>query len=245
MASQWQNFLRNEGEWEGSFATVNLAGEIEQESASLLCLESAEADRLVRFRLRRFGPEGRLGEPITDHRQDYRSLGRQVVFFESGAFSKGSLQLAPQTPFGAEYGFIHANRRHRLVQLYSNAGSSSSLVLIREFRAGRGATELPALAPVHLLGRWQGIRAEVTADWPEPELSDCSVSFDAADLAGVQFLPDGGYSRRPDQLSHRMAFSVEAGWLRAPDKLERLVRHYDASGAWLSACHEQLHFDGA
>ena len=41
MSSQWQNFLRNQGEWHGSFATINLAGEIEKESDSVLSLESA------------------------------------------------------------------------------------------------------------------------------------------------------------------------------------------------------------
>lgn len=244
MTSQWQNFLRNQGEWHGSFATINLAGEIEKESASMLSLESAEEDRLVRFRLRRFGPEGKGAEPISDHQQDYRSLGRQAVFFASGTFCKGSLQLAPQTPFGAEYGFIDANRRHRLVQLYDVAGRPSSLVLIREFRAGSGASERPPLEAEQLLGRWQGVRATVSADWAEPELSDCSTSFAGSDLETAQLLPDGGYSRRPDQVSHREAFSVEAGWLSGPDRLERLVRYYDASGAWLSACHEQLNRHG-
>jgi hypothetical protein len=36
-------------------------------------------------------------------------------------------------------------------------------------------------------------------------------------------------------VNHRQAFTVEAGWLPAPDRLERLIRRYDASGAWLSA----------
>ena len=147
MTSQWQNFLRNQGEWHGSFATINLAGEIEKESDSVLSLESAEEDRLVRFRLRRFGPEGKGAAPISDLQQDYRSLGRQAVFFASGTFCKGSLQLAPQTPFAAEYGFIDANRRHRLVQLYDVAGRPSSLVLIREFRAGSGAVSGRPLKP--------------------------------------------------------------------------------------------------
>jgi hypothetical protein len=42
-------------------------------------------------------------------------------------------------------------------------------------------------------------------------------------------------------VSHRHAFTVEAGWLTAPDRLERLIRRYDSSGAWLSATHEMLH----
>jgi len=41
-------------------------------------------------------------------------------------------------------------------------------------------------------------------------------------------------------VSHREAFSVEAVRLTAPDRLERLIRRYDGSGAWLSASHEVL-----
>ena len=96
MTSQWQNFLRNQGEWHGSFATINLAGEIEKESASVLSLESAEEDRLVRFRLRRFGPEGKGAAPISDHQQDYRSLGRQAVFFASGPPARAHCNWHPK-----------------------------------------------------------------------------------------------------------------------------------------------------
>jgi hypothetical protein len=38
-------------------------------------------------------------------------------------------------------------------------------------------------------------------------------------------------------VSHRQALVVEAGWLPAPQRLERLIRRYDASGAWLSSTH--------
>jgi hypothetical protein len=41
----------------------------------------------------------------------------------------------------------------------------------------------------------------------------------------------------PLQVNHRTAFEVEAGWLPAPDQLERLIRRYDASGAWISSSH--------
>jgi hypothetical protein len=53
-------------------------------------------------------------------------------------------------------------------------------------------------------------------------------------------LADGGYCHWPGQVSHRGSFSVEAGWMSAPDRLERLIRRYDNSGAWQSASHEVL-----
>jgi hypothetical protein len=258
MASQWDNFLRNLGVWEGSFASLTTEGEIQECTPSILSLEAGEEERLVHFRLRRFGPDGIGGEPTRDIQQDYRTLGRQVVFFDSGSFAKGSLQVAPGTPGGAEFGFLHGDRRHRLVQLFDAAGLFSGLVLIREFRSGCEAVEQPPLNPARLLGSWRGQAATITADWPEPECSDCRIEIGVAAQAlrlrthlGTEenespaldgsdrllLLPDGGWSLAPQQLTHRAACTFEAGWLVAPDRLERLIRRTDASGAWRSSTH--------
>lgn len=272
MASQWLNFLRNLGEWRGTFTSVDTAGELGESTPSILSLESAEEDRLVRFRLRRFGPGGSEGEPIRDNREDYRSLGRQVVFFDSGTFCKGTLQVAPGTAFGGEFGFIDGDRRHRLVQLHNADGTLDGLVLIRELRTGTQAAELPVLEPAQLLGTWRGEAATITADWPEPDRSPCalSVSTTAPEhlsldlqlgaericssgllqgrqllLAGepparLQFLPDGGCHLTPLQVSHRRAFNVQAGWLMDADRLQWLIRRFDATGAWQASSHLQL-----
>jgi hypothetical protein len=130
-------------------------------------LESAENDTLVHFRLRRFG-QGMDAPATHDLQQNYRSLGRQVVFFESGAFSKGTLQVAPSTRFGAEYGFVAPDRRLRLVQLFGEDGCFESLVLIREFRSGSQAGERPPLTGEQLVGSWRGEAATISADWSEP-----------------------------------------------------------------------------
>jgi hypothetical protein len=177
-----------------------------------------------------------------------------VVFFESGTFCKGSLQLAPGTVFGAEFGFVAGNRRHRLVQLHSPEGAFESLVLIREFRAGSGSSERPPLEVDHLLGHWTGQAATISAKWPEPDLApshlnvhregDGTLTFHTRigaveETIGGQserlmLLPDSGYCLVPLQVSHREAFRVEAGWAPCPDRLERLIRRYDTSGAWIS-----------
>lgn len=250
MASQWQNFLRNLGEWRGSFTTIGPDGCLRDSSPSVLTLASEEEDRLVRFGLKRWpagtamdpggGPAEGAGEPSRAIEQEYRTLGRQVVFFASGAFNKGSLQVAPNTAFGGEFGFIGGNRRHRLVQLYNEAGSFDQLVLIREFRAGSDAAECAHTSADQLLGSWSGQSATISADWPEPTLSDCQLQIGAADLDGLRLLPDGGFCRLPQQVSHREAFVLEGGWLLAPGRMERLIRRYDGTGAWLSASHEVL-----
>ena len=250
MASQWQNFLRNLGEWRGSFTTITSDGTLRESTPSVLTLKREDNDQLVRFGLRRWpagmaiapggGPADGAGEPSYAMEQDYRSLGRQVVFFDSGAFNKGSLQVAPNTVFGGEFGFIGLNRRHRLVQLYSEAGTFDQLVLIREFRAGSGAQECAPTSADQLLGTWAGVTATISADWPTPDMADCRLELGSAELEGLRLLPDGGFCRLPERISHREAFVLEGGWLPAPGQMERLVRRYDATGAWLSASHEVM-----
>lgn len=254
MGSQWDNFLQNLGTWEGSFTSVDAQGTLLESTPSVLSLEQGEEARLVHFGLRRYG-NGLEAPPTREMSQEYRSLGKQVVFFDSGSFCKGSLQVAPGSAFGAEFGFVAGDRRHRLVQLHSPEGAFESLVLIREFRAGSAATERPPLEADHLLGAWSGTAATISADWPEPDRSPCSLAIErdgnatlaiATRIGAVEetsgrggerllLLPDSGYCLAPLQVSHREAFTVEAGWLPSPGRLERLIRRYDASGAWVSA----------
>lgn len=186
MASQWQNFQRNLGAWRGSFTNLDAYGTVLESSASLLTLSSADEGRAVHFRLRRSASGDPVADPSQDTAQEYRTLGKQVVFFDNGSFSKGSLQIAPATRFGAEYGFISGDRRHRLVQLFTDDGSFSSLVLIREFRDGSGAAERPPLSLEQLGGRWQGQAATIEADWPEPTLVDATIAVDQPDAASLR-----------------------------------------------------------
>ena len=245
MAGQWSNFLRNLGEWHGVFSAFTPAGDHLSDTPSILSLESGEADpsgriTMVQFRLRRFGSSDRQGEPISDISQEYRSLGRQVVFFESGTFCKGTLQLAPATASGAEFGFVAGDRRHRLVMLHDAEGRPDRLVLIREFRVGSDAPERPLLHADQLMGSWHGLSATVTADWAEPDGADAKLEVTPAWLNELVLLPDGGYALVPQHVSHREAVVLEAGWLLAPDRLERLIRRYDRSGAWQSSTHQCL-----
>lgn len=270
MGSQWQNFLLNRGEWQGSFTSLSAEGVVTDSTPSILILEPADEERLVRFHLRRYGSGSYDDQPTREVRTDYRTLGRQVVFFDTGSFSKGSLQLAPKTPSGAEFGFIATDRRFRLVQLFNDDGGFDGHVLIREFRAGSTAQERPALTLESLCGHWCAQISTISSDWPVPDLSTSEIRIERSLASGddglrietsaapaeasfsvrsdgeslltdgpclrrLQLLPDGGYSLIPLQESHRQAFSVEAGWMPAPDRLERLIRRYDASGAWISS----------
>jgi hypothetical protein len=165
MENNWGNFLKNLGEWQGSFTSVSLEGELLDSTPSILNLEGYENNRLVRFRVRRFRTGGYGEPPVTDYSQEYHSLGKETIFFNTGAFSKGTLQLAPFSEFGAEYGFVAENRRLRFVQIYDKQGNLYSLVLIREFRSGTDARERDRLTVEQLCGEWHGTACTAYSDW--------------------------------------------------------------------------------
>jgi hypothetical protein len=173
----WQNFLKNLGEWRGSFSRLTSQGEIVSSTPSLLTLEGFEDNQWVRFRLRRYNNPDYQDPPSQDYSQDYRALGRQAIFFDTGAFSKGPWQLAPFTEFGAEFGFVDGDRRFRLVQLYDQGLALSSLTLIREFRQGSTAQERPPLQLAQLLGTWHGKACTAYPDWRPPEITATTLTL--------------------------------------------------------------------
>jgi hypothetical protein len=267
MASNWENFLKNLGEWTGTFTQVSIDGEILGSTPSILTLEGLEDNQLVKFRLRRFATAA-SEPPTSDRSQEYRSLGRQAVFFDTGAFSKGSLQVAPFSEFGAEYGFVAEHRRSRLVQLFDKQGNFASLTLIRELRSGTDATLRPDLTVEQLVGKWVGVACTCYADWRDPDTMQTSLEisqvgdslqqqlafgdrtisstaridghklqFAGATPRTILLLPDGVSSNTPLQISHRQPFFVEAGWLLGDHRRQRLIRTYNDKGEWISSTH--------
>jgi hypothetical protein len=258
MASNWENFLKNLGEWRGSFTKISPHGEILDSTPSILNLEADDHNQAVLFRLRRFNSGNYDSPPIQDYQQEYRSLGRQNIFFATGAFSKGTLQLAPFSEFGAEYGFVDDDRRLRLVQLYDQKGNFISLTLIREFRSFTDAYERPQLTVEQLIGNWQGKAHTVYADLRPSETYatyleikkigdgylEQKLSFQSQIISETEgiyrqilLLPDGSSSNVPLQLQLRKPFFVEAGWLVRENERQRLIRNYSDKGEWISSTH--------
>lgn len=170
------------------------------------------------------GPSEVPMNQATPWRRTTAALAAKWCFFDSGAFNKGSLQVAPNTVFGGEFGFIGLNRRHRLVQIYNDAGTFDKLVLIREFRAGSGAEECAPTSANQLVGTWEGKAATISANCLEPDIADCHLVLGEAELEGLRLLPDGGFSRLPQRVSHREGFVLEGGWLPSTGLMEGLIR---------------------
>lgn len=179
MASQWENFLKNLGEWHGSFTQLSPKGEVVKDTPSIISLEGINDNKTVRLRLRRFSPNpSGVGEPEVDELvREYQTLGRDILFFENGSFCQGSIQLAPYSECGAEFGFTYNSRRLRLVQLYNTSGNLSNLTLIREQLPQKNVPERPALTVKDLLGKWQGEAVTMYPDRREPDSYSTSLEL--------------------------------------------------------------------
>jgi len=171
MVSQWENFLQNLGEWHGSFTQLSPRGEVLQDTPSIISLEGLNDNKTVRLKLRRFSPNpSGVGEPeVSELVREYQTLGRDILFFENGAFCQGTIQLAPFSESGAAFGFIYNYRRLRFVQLYNTDGNLSKLTLIREKQLDKNVSERPPLTVEALLGEWQGEAVTMYPDSRSPD----------------------------------------------------------------------------
>lgn len=191
--SQWQCLLKNLGTWEGSFTRLSPAGVEVSSVPTVVTLEGLNQNQSIRQTLE-FG-KSTTGDPPTTKVLEYSSLNRSTLFFETGAFSQGSLQFSPFGEFGAELGFIagdsrsdpFGNRRMRLVELFHGENGESrlsSLTLIRETRRGSSTAKRPPLSAEQLVGTWHGRAVTLYPDWRSPETyaTTLSVSLEGTQL---------------------------------------------------------------
>jgi hypothetical protein len=161
--SQWNNLLCNLGVWEGSFTNCSGQGKIQSDTPTLVTLEGLDDNKMVRQTINQLSAN--RAEVTQQRVLEYRSLGRSILLFEGGAFSQGSIQLAPLTEFGAELGFIWGKHRLRLVQLFNADHQLSNLTLIREHLQHNQPTDRPPLTVEQLSGQWQGEAVTIDLNW--------------------------------------------------------------------------------
>lgn len=263
-SSQWQRLLKNVGTWQGSFTQISPVGQLVSDIRTEVELTPREEGKAMHQEVRRYPPEGSPQIQALD----YRSLNRATLFFESGAFSQGSMQWGPFSTFGAELGLIHKNRRLRLVQLFEK-NELKPLTLIREGLQNEQSAERPSLTLSDLIGSWKGEAITQYADL-RPETSSTTqltveqtgngqirqtinlgagippinstgrlegqrILFqDGSQPVQVLLLPDGASSTCPTAITPRQPIFLEVGWLLDAHTRQRLIRSYDAAGAWAS-----------
>ena len=170
MLAQWDCFLKNLGEWHGSFTRFSPQGEEVNDTPTIVTIEGLNNNQNVHQVVRYLPPD----EPSRDVVVDYDSLNRSIIFFENGAFSQGSMQWGPYSTFGGEFGLIDnefgdGTRRLRMVELYNGSSQLEKVVLIREKMPQSKIDDRPNLTVEDLLGTWQGEAITMYADLSNPD----------------------------------------------------------------------------
>jgi hypothetical protein len=169
MLAQWDCFLKNLGEWHGSFTRFSPQGEETADTPTLVTLEGLNNNQNV-HQVVRYLP---TDEPSRDVVVDYDSLNRSILFFANGAFSQGSMQWGPYSTFGGEFGLIDnefgdGTRRLRMIELYNSSSELERVVLIREKLPHSNVPERPTLTVESLIGEWSGQAVTLYADLSQP-----------------------------------------------------------------------------
>jgi hypothetical protein len=214
MVAQWENFLQNLGEWHGSFTQLSTRGEVLQDTPSIISLEGFNDNKTVRLKLRRFSPNpSGVGEPeVSELVREYQTLGRDILFFENGAFSQGTIQLAPFSECGAEFGFIYNYRRLRFIQLYNTDGNLSKLTLIREKQLDKNVPERPPLTVDDLLGEWQGEAVTMYPDGRSPDIYSTNMQL---------------HLESSDRLVYKITFGSNATVISSSASIDGSVLHFN------------------
>lgn len=187
MSEQWNYFLKNLGQWHGSFTRFSPKGEETADTPTLVTLEGLNDNQNVHQVVRYLPPN----EPSRDVVVDYDSLNRSIVFFENGAFSQGSMQWGPYSTFGGEFGIIDnqygdGSRRLRMVELYNSTSHLERVVLIREKLPDSNVPERPTLTVDGLLGEWHGQAVTMYADLSSPTTFSSQLKIEQIDENHLQ-----------------------------------------------------------
>lgn len=167
MLSQWDSFLKNLGEWQGSFTRFSAQGKEIEDTPSVVTLEGRENNEAVHQVVRYLSPDKPSRDVVVDYSKT--SLNRAILFFENGAFAQGSMQFSPYGMFGGEFGLINGDRRLRMVILYNGSSGLDRVVLIREKLPDSNTPEKPPLTVESLLGEWQGEAVTIYPDFRTPD----------------------------------------------------------------------------
>ena len=163
--TQWQRLLKNQGTWSGSFTQMSPNGDVLQDTPSEVALTPLNEGNTMRQTIRKRPAD----QPPTETVLEYSSLGRGVLFCETGAFSQGSIQRSPVSEFGAELGLIHGTERLRVALIFPKQPSLGNLTLIREHLAETEPAPRPELTVDQLLGTWVGEAETVFPDLQPPQ----------------------------------------------------------------------------
>lgn len=261
--SQWENFLKNKGEWHGAFTKFSPEGIKLADVPSILSLESFNNDLKARITLRRFYPQTDPNkEPLAKTLlQEFQPpLDSNLLFFDNGSFCRGILQIDLNSSPTIEFGLLQENRRSRQVQKYSLKGNLESITLIREQKypqLPKGENlEIEALLGTRIanaieldrelkINKYQIstrfdrqgdklIRVTTVNGEENTQIGKIEGSVVNFDTEQILLLQDGAWANFPSPIKLDRSFAFEVGWLRANYSSQLLKICYDEKGKWIS-----------
>ncbi|MDX2216441.1 MAG: DUF3598 family protein [Oculatellaceae cyanobacterium bins.114] len=262
-SSQWDNLLRNLGAWQGSFTRLSPQGNEIEDIPTVVTLAGLDNNQTVRQTLQYYSPitqelthekvleysslsrsvlvfeDGAFSQgslqfsPVSEFGAELGFLGgdrrlRLVELFDKGDLS--SLTLIRERLQGSTL----IERPPLTVQQLIGTWQGEAVTLYPDWRSpDRYTTTLE-------LGQ-EGDRLHQHLTTPHLQLtSTASINgstllFDQGSYPSqVLLLADGASANTPLTIPRGKPFFLEAGWLMSDQRRQRMIRSYDAQGAWSS-----------
>jgi Domain of unknown function (DUF3598) len=219
MKSQWECVLENLGEWVGSFTTVTAQGESIEDIPSIIKLEGVRDNQAIHLVLTRFYPLPNSTERYPKQVVwDFSTPpGIGAIYFETGAFSSGTLVVNTGVKTIAEFSLMGVDRRFRMIQTFDENQQLDRVTFVREQRQDTTAPERPHLTIADLLGTWKGRATTFSANSESPSFADTDSTFAVSD-SGYELVEDGNSMLLPRGSAKDFGTTSDRLWRFADDR---------------------------
>lgn len=263
LPSQWDRLLCNLGAWEGSFTRLSPQGQELENIPTLVTLAGMNDNQTIRQTIQHFSTEtGEIVQhKVLEYSSLSRSIlffengafsqgsiqfspvddfGAELGFI-NGDRRLRLVQLFKDNHFSS-ITLIREHRQHTpaaeqpplSVEMLQGIWQGEAVTLYPDWRP---ADSYSTTLTVHLEGN--RLHQRLTA--PQVELASTALingsilQFDQGSYpVQVLLLPDGASCNTPLTIPRGKPFFLEAGWLITSHLRQRMIRQYDAQGAWTS-----------
>lgn len=263
-SSQWQRLLKNAGTWKGSFAKISPLGELISQVRTEVELTPSDDGKAMHQEVRRYPENAEPKIQTLDYRSLNRATlffengafsqgstqwGPFSTFGAELGLISGSRRLRLVQLFDRDelkpFTLIREHLRG------TDDVERSPLVLtdligtwqgesITQYADLRPETQATTQLTVEQINPFQ-LRQTLNLGAGSPPISSLGqidgarVVFDSgAQAVQVLLLPAGASATCPVQINPRQPIFLEVGWLLNGTTRQRLIRRYDAAGAWVS-----------
>lgn len=262
--SQWQRLLKNNGTWQGSFTQLSPQGDVISDTPTeVALLPQGETSAAMRQEIRRHpqgpSPQTTVLEYSSLSRatlffengafsQGSTQWGPFSTFGAELGLIEGDRRLRIVQLFSKSGDLDKITLiRERLEGTNAPERSPLTLDSLIGIWKGEATTQYADLRPeqtqptqltIERAGANQ-IRQSLSfgsapAFTSVGTLNAQRILFEGAQSVQVLLLPDGGSSTCPTKITPRQPIFLEAGWLLNANTRQRIIRQYDAAGAWVS-----------